>query len=222
MKTIIIPAHCRSAFINLFKLSSSLFPEDRIHCRFLQIKPVPDNYNDLLTLPRNASTSTPFDVTFMQTITELNKFYGTRISFDTDHIYGDSPAVFRNYAQHNHCDLVIYDKEEWQDSKQKNKLDIFRMVSRSGCELMYISGGNLLLQNKPATPSYNERAKQAPASILYQYNTVDERLNNAHENVHGKQIISKKLSNLSRYFLSEDLLQKMLLQSNSSLLLLKK
>jgi len=96
------------------------------------------------------------------------------------------------------------------------------MVSRSGCELMYVSGGNLLLQNEPA-PAYNyEKASKAPASIVYQYSAVDERLNLATNTLPNERIVSKKFSNLSRYFLSEDFLQKLLMQSESSLLLLKK
>lgn len=224
MKKIIIPTCCQSAFTNLFQLATTLFPNDPIHCRFLQIHEIPNNYNDLLTISRSGK-KTSFDPAFIKTITELKQNYGHPITFDTDDIYGDAPAVFRNYVRHNQCDMIIYYKQEWQESKIKNRLDVFRMVSRSGCELVYVSETAPLIQHEPVH-HYNKNGKdkktiQAPASILHQYYAVEERLDTAHNTLYNKQIISKKFSHLSRYFLNENLLQKFLLQTEASLLLIK-
>lgn len=226
MKTIIIPARCQSTFIRSFQLSCSLFSDQSIKCIFLEIRAIPDNYNDLLTLSRNAHSSTIFDQSFIKTINQLNQVYEGRITLETDYLYGDSPAVFRNYIQHKNCDLIIYDKHESQNNKYEHKLNIFRMVSRSGCEMIYISSDDFLSSTSPINYRSNDKIKKeinsAPASILYQFNAVNERLTDAHNNLYGERIISKKYSNLSRYFLRENLLQKHLSQSQSGLLLLKK
>jgi hypothetical protein len=223
MKTIIIPAHSSEASVNLFKLALSLFKDQPVHIRFLQIREVPDNYNDLLTIGRHAPKCQPFNNEFIGTINQLKQLYGDQVNFSVDHIYGDSPVIFRNYTEYRNADLVMYDKQQWQDSKKKHGLNIFRMVSRCGCELMYVSGDHLLPENELPAPSAREersmKERQAPVSIQYQYNAISAQLNNS---LYEKQVVSKRFSNLSRYFLNEDVLQKMLSQSEGSLLLLKK
>lgn len=222
MKTIIIPAQQQATFINLFKLSSSLFQAEPVNCIFVEVGEIPDNDNDLLTIHRSGVIATPFSTAFYKEATALRQQYGSRINFITDYIYGYSAAVFRNYVQHHNANLVMYDKLKWQQSKQKGKLDIFRMVSRSGCELMYVADGLTLLDAPETNNKSKNKSAPTPASILYQFNTITERLDVARNTVYGKPILFKKISSLSRYFLSEQLLQNLLSHSNSSLVLVTK
>jgi hypothetical protein len=221
MKNIIIPAKCGSACIGQLKIAMNLFREEEITCVFLQIREVPDNYNDMMTMHKNMSRYKFFDESFSIVVSELKQEFGTRLTIKTDYIYGDSPAVFRNYTKHHKADLVIYDKKEWDNAAKENNLHIFRMVSRSGCELMYVYRDNSV-PDKVIAVNHNGRLQNVPApdSVMLQYNIIDSQLNALQEGIaNSNKIISKKINKLSRYFLNESLLQKMLHQSECSLIL---
>src|SRR5690349_24416191 len=98
MKTIVIPAHCGAACADQLKAALNIFPGDQVTCIFVQIRPLPDNYNDMLTLGRNIGKYETFDKTFIRKLSILKNYYDGRVTFKTDYIYGDSSAVFRNYV----------------------------------------------------------------------------------------------------------------------------
>lgn len=220
MKTIIIPAHCGAACADQLKAALNMFANERVTCIFVQIRPLPDNYNDMLTLGRSAGRYESFNKTFTRKLSILKNFYGGRVTFKTDYIYGDSPAVFRNYIKNNAADLVVYDSLEWarQDSRTVN---VFKMVRRCGCELMYMSGNPKISNGLLAKPHTWETIYSKDA-ISHRYAQVDRQLDQLDELVNNDKIISKKFTNVSRYFLNESLLEKMLVQSGCSLVLLRK
>lgn len=221
MKTIVIPAHCGSACIDQLKLALKLFPDEAIHCIFVQVRPMPDNYNDMMTLRKKTGKYGNFDEAFSRSLSLLRSHYKGRLTAQTDYIYGDSPSVFRNYVKHHEANLVIYDNKEWKDKATGINLNIFRMVRRCGCELMYISRENNTAA-KPVSRVIDFKTDRTPESVSYHYSTIDQQLDNLNDILNSNKIISKKINNLSRYFLNESLLQKMLVQSECSLLLLKK
>lgn len=220
MKNIIIPARCGSSCIGQLKIAMNLFQNEEVTCVFLQVRQMPDNYNDMMTLHKNMGKYQFFDQSFSEAVVELKKEFGSRLVIRTDYIYGDSPAVFRNYSRHHKIDLVIYDKKEWDNAAKDNNLHIFRMVSRSGCELMYVSKENTL---RGRTVIINNTVNQnvpAPDSVMFQYNIIDNQLDVLQEGLfNSNKMISKKINKLSRYFLNESILQKMLYQSECSLIL---
>lgn len=221
MKNIIIPANCGSSCIGQLKTAMNLFQNEDVTCVFLQIRQVPDNYNDMMTLHKNMGKYQFFDKSFSQAVVELKQEFGSRLTVRTDYIYGDSPAVFRNYSKHHKIDLVIYDKKEWDNAAKENNLHIFRMVSRSGCELMYVLRESNTLRSKiiPVNNITNQNVP-APDSVMLQYNIIDNQLDVLQDGlISSNKMISKKINKLSRYFLNESILQKMLYQSECSLIL---
>ena len=219
MKNIIIPAKCGTSSIGQLKVVMNLFRNEEVTCVFLQIRQLPDNYNDMMTLHRNMSKDQFFDQSFTDSVKELKQEFGNRLTIRTDYIYGDSPAVFRNYAKHHKIDLAIYDKAEWGNSAEDN-LHIFRMVSRSGCELMYVSKDNHTLRSRVDPVLNIKQNVPAPDSVMFQYNKIDNQLDELQEGLFSSnKMISKKINKLSRYFLNESFLQKMLYQSECSLIL---
>ncbi len=219
MKTIVIPTNSGLNSQEHFKLAVNLFNEE-VTCLFLQIRPIPDNYNDMMTLHKHMSKYQCFTQPFIRSMNLLKEQYGDKVTIKTDYIYGDSSAVFRNYINYHDADLVIYDKNEWQDIKTKTGLNIFRMVSRCGCELMYVSKDNTL-SGIGITTTPNRETANAPDSVLYQYNAIEKHLDGLEDAFNNNKIVSKKINNVSRYFLNESIMQKMLVQSDCSLLLLK-
>lgn len=225
MKTIVIPAHCSESALKLFKLSLSLYREEVVACWFLNIRAIPGNYNDLLTINRTPVPPCVFDASFRTQVQQLIDENQKHLSFHIDHIYGDSPYVFRNYLRYREADLVIYDKQEWQNSKKETGLNIFKMVRHCDCELMYVSGGNELLSNTSSgqnignAPQPAPAFAQVPASVRHQFAAVDEDLSN---HLQQQRMVSVKMHQLSRYFLKETALQKMMAQANCSLLLVQK
>lgn len=220
MKTVIIPANSGATCVAQLKTALGIFKDESITYIFLQIRPMPDNYNDMFTLRRNMGKFQFFDSESSRMIIELKQQFGDQIEVQTDYIYGDSPAVFRNYVRHHNADLVIYDEKEWQDSKAKFGLNIFRMVSRCGCELMYVSKDNVVVSRKEPAAK-NVVIDHAPDSVLHQYNAVNHQLTELEHMLYSNRVVSRKVNNLSRYFLNESILQKMLAESRCSLLLLK-
>lgn len=243
MKTIVIPAKSQTNFNKLALTAMSLYENDTVHCIFLDIRPLPDNYNDLLTLSAKRTNSTLADAAFYEVAANLKKTYNDKITVAVDFLYGDSSAVFKNYISFKEADLVIYDEQQWKPQQKSLKLNIFRMVSRCGCELMYISGEakeenfeDVFKQNKhpktekPRTETHtgniaialNPAFEEAPQSLQYQFQAVDAMLNELQHNFYKSRILSKKLSNVSRYFLKETSLQKILSKSECSMMLIQK
>ncbi|WEK37996.1 MAG: hypothetical protein P0Y53_10840 [Candidatus Pseudobacter hemicellulosilyticus] len=225
--TIIIPSKGTAACINQLALALDLFRDVSIHCIFLQIRPMPDNLNDMMTLGRDSSKFGFFDQAFYDGVEEMKALYPKRLTVSAEYFYGDSSTVFRNYVDHKAADLVLYDKQEWFDSKRSMGVNVFKMVSRCGCELMYISGGHAQLERtgktpEPATaPVPAQAPANAPAGVLYQYNALDSKLNALQNAIDSNRVVSRRVSNLSRYFLNENVMEKMLLKAECSLLLLK-
>lgn len=235
MKTIVIPAHSSDSAIKLFKLSLQLYREEPLTCWFLDIRRMPGNYNDLFTVGRTCSATCDFGTEFCNRLDELISVKDGRVGYRFDHIYGDSSYVFRNYLQFREADLVIYDKKEWQNSKKETGLNIFRMVSQCGCELMYVSERSELVSNYPADngksgghvatnsmPRREPAYTKAPASVQFQFQALDNNLASLEKKLKEQNMISVKLNNLSRYFLKEDALQKLMVRADCSLLLLQK
>lgn len=231
MKTIVIPTRgCESA-LKLFRLGLQLYPNEPVTCWFLDIRPFPGNYNDLLMLGRTAPGHCVFDDSFREAVQSL-KEQEPRVQVYTDHIFGDSPYVFRNYLKHREAGLVVYDKQEWQHSYRHSGLNIFRMVRRCDCELMYVSGDEALVHSSGdpgdhgnvATGSFPQLKPvytKAPASVQYQFQAVNDSLAQL-AGAQRQRMMAVKLNHLSRYFLKEDALQEMMVQSGCSLLLLQK
>lgn len=219
--TIIIPSKGDKASAGQLKLLTELFKDSDAHCIFLRIRPIPDNLNDLTTVGRD-SFKARFDQSFIDAAQALKAANHKRLTISTDYIYGDSSIVFRRYAENKKADLVLYDKQEWFDSKKTTGLNVFNMVRRSGCGLMYISVEPNQLTQPPPSPEMRMSVGGAPASLMYQFEALDRRLDALQYEVANKNVVSKKINNLSRYFLNESAMDKMLEEANSSLLLIKK
>lgn len=240
MKTIIIPFNGSTDCLDLTETIVSVSGNEDLNCIFLSITPLPDNYNDLFSLRRSSVPSHATGKAFYSFAENCKTKYGTRVTVNLDHIYGDSPAVFRNYAQHKGADMVVFDTEQWEFSISKQRSSVFRMLSRCGCEFLYVSANNTFIKSgtdetiwekesdvlaaSKATlqKRINESAIPPPQAVVYQYSAVDEMLNEWKSTVATKHIFSKELGNMSRYFLKEIAVQKMLEQSKCSFVLLKK
>lgn len=243
MKTIVIPAKPHANFSKLAHAAMSFYVNEAVHCIFLDIRSIPSNYNDLLTISSKNTSSNLGDIAFYQTEKDLKKVFGDRIEIEEDHLYGDSSPVFRNYVDHREVDLVIYDEKQWNVKDKHSNLNVFRMVSRCGCELMYLSSDALednyedvikhpkqpkREKSKPEPHAGNVAialqriAEDAPQSVHYQFQAVDAMLNELQQNFYKSRILSKKLNNVSRYFLKETSLQKILAKSECSMLLIQK
>lgn len=243
MKTIVIPAQPNADFSHLAKTMMSLYETESLRCIFLEMRLLPDNYNDLLTLSSKNKYSTLGNTAFRQAEANFKNLGNDRIKLEEDYLYGDSALVFKNYVLHREADLVVYDERQWSHSSRTGGLNIFRMVSRCGAELMYLSGEpareadetvvrQYRMQKRmpakpevqsgvPARATYN-LPEDAPQSVHYQFQAVDALLNELQHSLFKSRILSKKINNLSRYFLKESTLQKLLAKSDCSMLLIQK
>ncbi len=231
MKTIIIPVKFNLGSGSLLQSVVSLYEKQETNVVLLEVREIPSSYTELLTLPKVEQKQYLIDA-YKNYAALLNKTYGTSIAITTDFLYGDSPAVFRNYVQFKDASLVIYAENEWHDSA--NSINIFRMVKRSGTELMYIAGEPVVStegadvytykrqSNNSDTPASRRVRKEAPETVMHQFNAVDNLLDGLHEQYFQNKILSKKISNLSRYFLKEASLHNMLEKSNCSVVLLRR
>ncbi|RYF97810.1 MAG: hypothetical protein EOO02_20205 [Chitinophagaceae bacterium] len=112
------------------------------------------------------------------------------------------------------------------------------MVTRCGCEMIYVSSAAMKKGVKLASPAVKVKSGQelyavayeanaqdsranAPASVKQQFQSVDTMLSELETNMLGANIITHKFSNLSRYFLREHTLQKMLGDTDTSFLWIK-
>lgn len=215
MKTIITLTNYGDACVDHLSNVLSVFNDEPVLCIFLQVRPIPGNYNDMMTLHKHSGRYGYFTEAFSQAVNQLKTQYAAKMTVRYDHIYGDSSAVFRNYVHHHGADLVIYDKQEWDQNP--NRLNVFKMAKRCGCELMYISKENAGAREIPISSVLHRN--DAPGSVVYKYSAVDRQLD---ELLNERKMISAKMNNLSRYFLNETILERMLDQAECSLLLLKK
>jgi uncharacterized alpha-E superfamily protein len=67
-------------------------------------------------------------------------------------------------------------------------------------------------------PASNQQ--QVPSSLVYQFNAVEKKLSNFSEMMQSQNIPTVKMGALSSYFMREQRLERILMQSNMSLLLL--
>lgn len=240
MKKIIIPTRCTEHAVNLFRLATRLYRNESFHCTFLQVVPIPDNESDLMTLGRQ-SYGYQFTAEALKSIRKIEAENSTVVKgYSIDRIFGDSPAVFKQYIQEFGCDIAFYSREEWYETSKTIGLDVFRMLCRSRCAVMYIAKSDLaniseeLLQ--PETRAYhtaremsdavslmnapNSHQSDIPASLVYQFNAVEKKLSGFSEMMQTRNIPTVKMGKLSGYFMREQRLEKILMQSNVSLLLL--
>ncbi|MBW0177851.1 hypothetical protein [Sediminibacterium sp.] len=238
MKKIIIPTRCTEHAVHLFRLATKLYSNEGFHCTFLQVVPIPENESDLLTLGRQPAGYIFSDESLSEIRKMENEFAHVIKGYSIDRIYGDSPAVFKQYIQEFGADMVFYSREEWQEARKSLNLDVFRMLCRSRCPIMYIAKSDLaniseeLLQ--PQTRAYHTaremsdavslidaaKAKDIPEALVYQFNAVEKKLSGFSEMMQNKDIPTVKMGKLSSYFMREQRLERILMQSNVSLLLL--
>jgi hypothetical protein len=238
MKKIIIPTRCTEHAVHLFRLATKLYSNEGFHCTFLQVVPIPENESDLLTLGRQPAGYIFSDESLSEIRKMENEFAKVIKGYSIDRIYGDSPAVFKQYIQEFGADMVFYSREEWQEARKSLNLDVFRMLCRSRCPIMYIAKSDLaniseeLLQ--PQTRAYHTaremsdavslidaaKAKDIPEALVYQFNAVEKKLSGFSEMMQNKDIPTVKMGKLSSYFMREQRLERILMQSNVSLLLL--
>lgn len=240
MKKIIIPTRCTEHAVHLFRLATKLYSHEGFHCTFLQILPIPDNENDLMTLGRQPDLY----VFSNQSLAHIKAIEADNAhvvkGYSIDRIYGDAPAVFKQYIQEFGVDMVFYAREEWQEVGKQLNLDVFRMLCRSRCPIMYIAKSDLaniadeLLQ--PQNRDYHtaremseavslintaqEREKEIPAALVYQFNAVEKKLSGFSDMMQSKHIPTVRMGKLSGYFMREQKIQRILVQSKVSLLLL--
>jgi hypothetical protein len=240
MKTIIIPFNGSTNCHDLTETIVSVSGNENLHCIFLFISPVPDNYNDLFSLRKSPFTSQTASTVFYNFAQDCKAKYGDRVFVVADHIYSDSPAVFRNYAQFKNADMVVFDAEQWDFSEKKERTGVFRMLSRCGCALLYVAANRTFIKaansssdslweketvvqtEKMPQHKMQPETQTLPETLVYQYSAVDEMLNEWENNVVNTHIFSTTLGNMARYFLKETTMQKMLLKSRCSFVLLKK
>jgi len=240
MKKIIIPTRCTEHSVHLFRLATKLYSNEGFHCTFLQVVPIPDNESDLMTLGRQLAGYI-FSEESLSSIRKIEAENAQVVKgYSIDRVYGDSPAVFKQYIQEFGVDMVFYSREEWQDASKELHLDVFRMLCRSRCPIMYIAKSDLaniseeLLQ--PETRAYHTaremseavslinaakgRANDIPEALVYQFNAVEKKLSGFSDMMQSKDIPTVKMGKLSSYFMREQRLERILMQSNVSLLLL--
>lgn len=232
MKTIIIPVKFNLQSGKLLENVVSICKkEEEVNVILLEMRPLPDSYTELLTLPKIEQQQSLVDA-YTKYAALLNNTYGTSIAITTDFLYGDSPAVFRNYSRFKEASLVIYAENEWL-SAGKKRTNMFRMVKRCGCELMYISSESVKASegadiytlrrddDNSGIPVNRNINNATPETVLHQFSTVDNLLSDLQEQYFGNKIVSKKVSNLSRYFLKEAFIRDMMEKSNCSMALIK-
>ncbi len=241
MKTIIIPFNGSTNCHDLTETILSVSDNENLHCVFLSISPVPDNYNDLFSLTQSPFSSQTASKMFYSFTEECKVRYSNRVKITADHIYSDSPAVFRNYAQFKNADMVVFDAAQWDFSEKKHRSGVFSMLSRSGCEMLYVAAGKtfikaargssnslwekekeLVMQDATMPQATAVAAQSLPETMVYQYSAVNDMLNEWENNVVNNYIFSKKMGNVARYFLKEVTVQKMLSASQCAFVLLKK
>ncbi|MET0243331.1 MAG: hypothetical protein ABW174_07680 [Flavitalea sp.] len=242
MKTLIFPCNGATDSLDMIRTVIDIFSDEPVNCIFLEVRTLPDNYNDLMTLSRKRANYQGFTTVFTEALKELCSNCPPDSIFSIDHIYGDSPAVFRNYADHRGADIVVFDHSQWKDGTDFSGKTIFRMVIRSGCEIIYVSSTasstdqaaihlnspRVKLVPKTAVTAEREFGFQAPeitnaapSSVKQQYQSVDSMLNELETNISRNRILTKKIGNLSRYFLKEVNLQKMLSEAECTVLWIK-
>ncbi|RYG06300.1 MAG: hypothetical protein EOO02_01050 [Chitinophagaceae bacterium] len=241
MKTLIFPCNGATDSLDMIRTVIDIFSDEPVNCIFLEVRTLPDNYNDLMTLSRKRANYQGFTTVFTEALKELCSNCPADSVFSIDHIYGDSAAVFRNYADHRAADIVVFDHSQWKNATEFSGKDIFRMVIRCGCEIIYVSSTSSTDQaaihlNSPKVKMIKETsvtgnrgylfepsdsAGAAPSSVKQKYQSVDSMLNELETNISRNRILTKKIGNLSRYFLKEISLQKMLSEAESTVLWIK-
>lgn len=238
MKKILIPTRCTEHAVHLFRLATKLYSNEGFHCTFLQVVPIPDNESDLMTLGRQP-VGYVFSEASLNAIRKIEAENSQVVKgYSIDRIFGDAPAVFKQYVQEFGIDMVFYSREEWQAAAKELQLDVFRMLCRSRCPIMYIAKSDLanisdeLLQ--PQTRAYHTaremsdavslidaaKAKDVPEALVYQFNAVEKKLSGFSEMMQTRDIPTVRMGKLSSYFMKEQRLERILMQSNVSLLLL--
>ncbi|MBV4358250.1 hypothetical protein [Pinibacter aurantiacus] len=241
MKTIIIPFSESTNLYGLTEAVVSVVGNGNIHCIFLAIKALPDNYNDLFFLSKSPFETEKASNTFYHFAAASKKLYGERVTVTADYIYGDSDPAFRHYAQHKNVDMVVFDTAQWDLTNKRKRTGIFKMLCRSGCELLYVFPTNTFVKSLPQLDTKenfwknepelatapvlqtagDKRTAKLPKTVIYQYSAVNDMLNEWENQVTGKHVFSTTMSTMSRYFLKEQAVQKMLERSGCVYMVLK-
>jgi|GEM_PF-2321618 len=241
MKTIIIPFSESTNLYGLTEAVVSVVGNGNIHCIFLAIKALPDNYNDLFFLSKSPFETEKASNAFYHFATASKKLYGERVTVTADYIYGDADPAFRHYAQHKNVDMVVFDTAQWDLTNKRKRAGVFKMLCRSGCELLYVSPANTFIKSLPqldtkenfwknepeleAAPvlqtAGDKKMAKLPKTVVYQYSAVNDMLNEWENQVTGKHVFSTTMGTMSRYFLKEAAVEKLLEQSGCAYMVLK-
>ncbi|MFT3823267.1 MAG: hypothetical protein QM731_05070 [Chitinophagaceae bacterium] len=241
MKNIIIPYLQGNTTLEMFRLALQLYPQS-VAVNFLEICPLPDNYNDLTTLSRDKQHCFK-DTEFVKAVQHLRSRYATQVQeVNFDYIYGYAPAVFRNYAHGRGADLVMY-----YDNGTRTELT--RMLLRSRLPLLYVNKlpigieavRNINGKQSELAPAIAEhayeweeagktvlqgngqrtvRSQHIPDSIVQQFALLDSTLTNVSHQLKDSLYNTHKLNYLQRYFLNGQKLNALLQQDNRQMLLL--
>jgi len=244
MKNIIIPYLESNASLEIFRLSLQLYPE-QVNVCFLEINNLPDNYNDLVTLPRNHQHHFK-DAQFIKEVQELRASNISQVqSVSFEHIYGTSAPVFRNFALSKEASIVMY----YDNGTQK---EITKMLLRSKMPLLYINkmpvttdvlrevndrkttvpqavpvmakpAGEWHEPGKPVvhtTGNSIAQSQKIPDSIVQQFNMLDNTLTTVFHQLKDNLFCTRKLNYLQRYFLTTQKMGDMLRQEKRQMLLL--
>ncbi len=240
MKTVIVPSNGNAAFIDRCNVILDVFPGEQVNYIFLDIRPVPDDSNELIPITRTRRHYGAFDKDFCAAVRAF-ELKNSKRTATTDFVYGSSSAVFKNFVQYKNADLVIFDQDQWVGHPHFRQRDIFRMVMRSGCEVMYISAGfdcvekaasqaqvsaNRYIMTKPvaemaaaaAVTEHGYQLKKAPATVTAQYRSVDQMLNELESRFVIDQVLSCRFTSLAKYFLRQSTLDRMVAESTRPVL----
>lgn len=247
MKTVIVPAIGTPAIFEKCSVIADLFPREFINYIFVDIRPIPDNYNDLITLKRDGRNNGLFTDSFCEAVGKFSDASENRSAI-TDHIYGDSIPVFRNYMEHRSGDIVLFDQAQWMNHPHFKQGDIFKLLIRCGSDIIYIansanetSGKTVRLSSEMIGTSPAMRASvfqkvyknnQPYATSIHaevesadeagEYRSVGQMLNELGAMAQGDEILIRQVSGLSRYFMKQSTIERMLSESNRGLLWLRK
>ncbi len=143
MKNVLIPTDFTIKSLNQVKHAVALLPENYLNITLFHVLQTSDSIGDLLLFSkRRLRYYDQISDDFNEACEILKNKYRTQISrLHTTFLFGSSAAVFSNFLEGNHIDLVFLPVDYTFRQFTRESIDPVKMIRRSSCKIVEVELG---------------------------------------------------------------------------------
>lgn len=140
MKNILIPCDFSLSSLDCMEALVHKFKFERINITFIHVFLLSDSITDLMLLSRRRKEDSYISDEFWNQCKQLEKRYWHQVNtIKVACFYGNTVAVFKNYLESHHINLIVYPQNYQFRMLCKGSFDPARLIARSGREVLRLT-----------------------------------------------------------------------------------